>query len=120
MERMPSTVSEAAYDLALRPIEQQEKRLGEIRTRGGTLVAAASIAASVLGAQAARTGELELLGAAAIVAYVICVLAALYVLLPHQLVLEFRGSVLYSAAVIALGVEIVLWTLSLGDTLQGT
>jgi hypothetical protein len=119
-------------------------------------VAAASIAASVLGAQAARTGKLEMLAALAIVAYVCCVLATLYVLLPHRLVLEFRGSVLldtaakadaspdqalsaaagwiddfheqnrgelerlgrwYSVAVIAVGVEIVLWTLSLGDSL---
>jgi hypothetical protein len=153
---MPATIAEAAYDLALRAIEQQERRLNELRSRGGTLVAAASIAASVLGAQAVRTGRLELVAALAIVAYVGCVLATLYVLLPHRLVLEFRGSVLfeaaretgatdeealrtaaewiedfhevnrdelarlgrwYSAAVVAVGVEIVLWTISVGDTL---
>lgn len=145
-----------ALDLALRAIDRQEKRLDEIRGRGGTLVAAASIAASVLGAQAARSGTLEPLGALAIVAYVACVLATLYVLLPHSLVLEFRGSVLfelaeqvdataeeatrtaaawieefheenrdqlaklsrwYSVAVVAAGIEIVLWTVSFGDTL---
>ena len=65
---MPASVAEAAFDLALRAIERQEKRLNELRSRGGTLVAAASIAASVLGAQAARTGKLEL-AASAIVAY---------------------------------------------------
>lgn len=153
---MPATIAEAAYDLALRAIEQQERRLNELRGRGGTLVAAASIAASVLGAQAVRTGSLEALAALAIVAYVCCVLSTLYVLLPHKLVLEFRGCVLfefaraadasddealrtaadwieefhesnrdelarlgrwYSAAVIAVGIEIVLWTISVGDNL---
>lgn len=153
---MGRTTADVALDLALKAIDRQEKRLDELRGRGGTLVAAASIAASVLGAQASRSGSLEPLAALAIVAYLGCVLATLYVLLPHSLVLEFRGSVLfelaeeadasseeatraaamwieefheqnrdqlaqlsrwYSAAVIAVGIEIVLWTLSFGDTL---
>lgn len=151
---MPRSVADTAYDLALRAIEQQERRLHELRSRSGTLVAAASLAASVLGAQAARSGQLETLAGVAIVAYLCCVLAALYLLLPHRLVLEFRGSVLadlateagaeadeatrvaaqwiegfhehnrgvlrrlsawYSAALIAVGAEVVLWTVSLTD-----
>jgi hypothetical protein len=92
----------------------------------------------------------------AIVAYVACVGAAVYVLLPHELVLEFRGSVVneleyergggldaayeavtewleefhesnagtlrglgrwYTIACAALGAEVLLWTLSITDTL---
>lgn len=116
-------------------------------------VLAASIAASVLGSQAARTGTLEPLAGLAVVAYLCCVGASLYVLMPHRLVLEFRGSVLfdaasdagadeeealrtatgwiehfheknrdelaklgrwYTAAVLSVGVEIALWTVSIG------
>lgn len=92
MPEMLASVAEAAYELALRAIEQQEKRLAELRSRSGTLLAAASIAASVLGAQVARSGSLEPFAALAILAYVGCVLATLYVLAEHRLVLEFRGS----------------------------
>lgn len=155
---MPDSVGEAAYDLALRAIEQQERRLNELRSRTGTLIAAASVAASFLGSQAARAEELDVAGGLAVVGYLICVVAALYVLLPHRLVLEFRGSAMLQAAdavdgasveevlrvasgwierfheanrdelqrmarwftiaCAGLGIEIVLWTVSLSDRLS--
>ena len=155
---MPESIAEAAYELALRAIDQQERRLNELRSRTGTLIAAASVAASFLGAQAARSSDLDLAGGLAVVGYLVCVGAALYVLLPHRLVLEFRGSALLNAvaevdhvtveealraasgwierfhernrgelqhlsrwftvACAGLGFEIVLWIVSLGDTLS--
>jgi hypothetical protein len=95
---MPDSIAEAAYELALRAIDQQERRLNELRARTGTLIAGASVAASFLGGQAARTSDLDLAGGLAVVGYLVCVASALYVLLPHRLVLEFRGSVMLKAA----------------------
>jgi hypothetical protein len=45
---MPSTASETCYDFALRAIEEPEREVAGIRTRTGTLVAAAAITATVL------------------------------------------------------------------------
>jgi hypothetical protein len=59
-----------------------------------------------------RDGRLDGYGLAAIAAYLGCFVTSLYVLLPHELVLEFRGSV-----AVLLGLEIVLWTASYGDRL---
>ena len=91
-------MAEAAYDLSLKAVEEQESRLTDLRSRTGTLLAAASLAASFLGGQSIRTGELQLLGVLAIIAYAICVGACIKVLLPHRLVFSFRGSVLLHAA----------------------
>jgi hypothetical protein len=38
-----------SYDLALRALDQQERLLDELRARAGTLLAAASLALSLLG-----------------------------------------------------------------------
>ena len=45
---MPSTASETFYDLAIRAIEEQEREVAGLRTRTGTIVAAAAITATVL------------------------------------------------------------------------
>jgi hypothetical protein len=45
---MASTPSEIFYDLALRALEEQERDLVSLRSRTGTIVAAAAIAATVL------------------------------------------------------------------------
>ena len=95
---MPASLAEAGYELSLKAVEEQESRLADLRGRTGTLLAAASLAASFLGGQSIRAGDLELLGAVAIVAYLGCVGACIKVLLPHRLVFSFRGSVLLQAA----------------------
>jgi hypothetical protein len=98
VEGVPASLAEAGYDLSLKAVEEQESRLADLRSRTGTLPAAASLAASFLGGQSIRTGELRFLGVLAIVAYVACVAACIKVLLPHRLVFSFRGSVLVRAA----------------------
>jgi hypothetical protein len=95
---MPSSVAELGYELSLKAIEEQESRLADIRGRTGTLLAAASLAASFLGGQSIGAGDLSTLGVLALVAYVACVGACIKVLLSHRLVLAFRGSVLVDAA----------------------
>ena len=45
---MPSATSETFYDLAIRAVEEQDRELNSLRTRTGTILAAATIAATVL------------------------------------------------------------------------
>jgi hypothetical protein len=46
---MPTTASETLYDLALRALGEQEREVDSLRTRTGTIVAAAAVAATLLG-----------------------------------------------------------------------
>jgi hypothetical protein len=151
-----ASIVEIAYALSLASVEQQEKRVNELRSRGGTLMAAAAIAASVLGSQASGAEALDVLGTLAVIAFVLAVFCVGFVIWPHRLVLEFRGSVLvdvmeetnatpeeallavigwvedfhqqnrrvlarmsnvYAVACASVGVEIILWTLSVTGTL---
>lgn len=95
---MPTSIAEAGYELSQNAISEQNERLGELRGRTATLLAAASLAASFLGGQSIRAGDLGLLGVLALVAYLVCVSACITVLLPHRLVFAFRGSTLIEAA----------------------
>ncbi|HTE64404.1 MAG TPA: hypothetical protein VK631_28880 [Solirubrobacteraceae bacterium] len=56
-------------------MSEQEKRLADLRSRAGTILAAASIAGSFL---ATKNGNVDTTAALAIVAYVLCVGTALY------------------------------------------
>lgn len=151
---MPASVSELAYDLSRDALREQERRLGDLRSRAGTLLAAASIAGSFL---AAQHGSLDAATVLAVLAYVCCAGSAVFVLLPHTLTLEFRGSIVsdlarslgtsdveramegvtewledfhednrgkldtlgrwYAASCGFLGVEVLLWTLTLTGSL---
>jgi hypothetical protein len=72
-------LEELAYTTALRALDKQEQVLGEVRSRTATLVAAASIAASLL----ARPAQHQVWWrAGALIAFVVAVAAALYVVLP--------------------------------------
>lgn len=147
------SVQHLAFELSRGSLGEQEKRLSDLRARAGTVLASASIAGSFL---ATKHGEIDTTAAMAIVANIASVAAAIYVLLPHELVLEFRGSVVsatdrefgggldaaldavtvwleefhernrakldilarwFTASCVALGAEVVLWTLSVTGTL---
>jgi hypothetical protein len=84
-----------AYQLSRSMLERQERVMNELRARTGVLLAASSIAASFLGAQAAR-GDTGILTFLAVGMFVISVGAATYVLLPKSnLIFSVRGSVLF-------------------------
>lgn len=84
-----------AVDMARAAITDQATQLTDLRSRTGTLLAAASIAGTFAGA---THGSIDTLAAFALFAYVCNLGACIYVLLPiHELVLEFRGTVLLSA-----------------------
>ena len=95
---MPSSIAEAGYELSRNAIDEQNERLGELRGRTATLLATASLAASFLGGQSIRAGDLGVVGVLAMVAYLACVGACITVLLPHRLVFSFRGSTLIETA----------------------
>jgi hypothetical protein len=95
---MPSSIVEAGYELSQNAISEQNERLSDLRGRTATLLAAASLAASFLGGQSIRSGDLGMLGAFALIAYLVCVGACITVLLPHRLVFSFRGSTFIETA----------------------
>ena len=95
---MPTSIAEAGYELSQSAISEQNERLSELRGRAGTLLAAASLAASFLGGQAIRAGDISVLGGFAVAAYLLCLAAFIKVLLPHRLVFSFRGSTLIEVA----------------------
>lgn len=73
---MPSSIAEAGYKLSQAAINEQNERLGELRGRAATLLAAASIAASFLGGQSIRAGDLGVVSVLAVIAYLVCVVRA--------------------------------------------
>jgi hypothetical protein len=80
-----------AYELSRSAVNDQAHRLSDLRTRAGTLLAAASISGSFLGV---THGTLDTVAVLALIAYLVSVGAAIYTLMPHLLKTEFRGSVL--------------------------
>ena len=88
---MVSDTSKLALDLSRSAVNDQATRLSDLRSRAGTLLAAASIAGSFSGV---THGEIDTAAAAALVAYVSSVGACIFVLMPHSLSTEFRGGIL--------------------------
>jgi hypothetical protein len=85
-----------AYEAAVRALDKQEKVLEELRARTGILLAASSLAASLLGARA--FGDLHPLSliAVALGAFAGSLGASLYVLLPREgFVFALKGPALY-------------------------
>jgi hypothetical protein len=88
-------LAELALQLSLRTLTQQEEVLKEMRSRTGTLIAAASLAASFLGAQVASRGALDTLSTLALVAFACTISASIWILLPKgALAFELRGTAL--------------------------
>jgi hypothetical protein len=78
------------YELALRSLDQQERELSELRSRTNTVIAAAAVIASFLGAAAIR--EHDGLTALAFLALAVLVITgglSLYVLWPRELRFAF-------------------------------
>jgi hypothetical protein len=86
-----SDTMKLALELSRSAVQDQADRLSDLRTRAGTLLAAASISGSFLGV---THGTLDTVAILALVAYLVSVGAAIYTLLPHKLSTEFRGTVL--------------------------
>jgi hypothetical protein len=76
-------LAELAYTLSLRTLGQQEASLNELRARTGTLLAAAALVASFLGATAIARDGFDVWTACALIALVASVVFAARVLLPQ-------------------------------------
>jgi hypothetical protein len=87
---MADSIAQLSFELSAKALEEQERTLAGLRACAGTVIASGSVAASFLGS-AARRGLLDALGALAMVAFVICLGSAIWVLMPHDLVFAFQG-----------------------------
>jgi hypothetical protein len=73
-------------------LAEQERAVTNLRTRAGTVVAAASISGSFLGARSEHT--LDAWAVLALIAVALCLACAIWILLPHEMVFAFRGDAL--------------------------
>jgi hypothetical protein len=87
---MAVSIEEPSYQPTADALAEQERSLSGLRTRAGTVLAAASISGSFLGAKA-NHGSLDVFAALALGAFVLCLARAIWILLPHHLVFAFRA-----------------------------
>ena len=79
------TLGELSYQAAVRALDLQERSLDQLRSRAGTVLAAASLTASFLGAQTIQhQSTLGAVGVLALIALAISIVSCLYVLLPKE------------------------------------
>lgn len=90
-----SNLEQIAYDNALRALDKQEKVLEDLRARTGMLLAAASLAVSLLGNNAFQGSRPVLVVVIALAAFVLTFATSLFVLLPRQFVFTLEGVRVY-------------------------
>ena len=90
---MAESIEQLSFELTANALAEQERALSGLRARAGTVLAAASIAGSFLGAKTGH-GSLGAWGVLAMISFALCVGSAIWVLLPHALVFAFRGEAL--------------------------
>lgn len=81
---MAAELEVLAYQAAVGALASQERALGELRQRAGTVLAAAPISGSFLGAQALTRHGLHIVAVLALIALAGSVLISLLVLLPRE------------------------------------
>ncbi len=81
---MAGEFEKLAYEAALRGLDKQEGLLKELRTRTGVLLAASSLAASFLGQQAFQHPSPRVLATAALIAFVVSIVASVSILMPKE------------------------------------
>jgi hypothetical protein len=87
------SIEQLSYELTASALAEQERAVSALRARAGTILAAASIAGSFLGTKVSH-GSIDGLAIAALIAFVLCLGSAVWVLLPHEFVFAFRGQAL--------------------------
>jgi hypothetical protein len=87
------SIEQFSFELTASAPAEQERALSALRARAGTVLAAASIAGSFLGAKTSHS-SLGVLGVLAMVSFALCVASAMWTLLPHAFVFAFRGRTL--------------------------
>jgi len=92
-----ASIEELSFQLTAEALAEQERAVNALRTRAGTVIAAASISGSFLGAKV-NHGSLDAWAILALLAFVLCLGCAIWVLLPHELVFAFRGEALLAVS----------------------
>jgi hypothetical protein len=87
------SIEQLSFELTASALAEQERALSGLRTRAGTVLAAASIAGSFLGTKTSH-GSLDVWGILAMVSFVLCLGSVIWVLLSHAFVFAFRGEAL--------------------------
>jgi len=95
--RVAASIEELSFQLTAEALAEQERAVNALRTRPGTVIAAASISGSFLGAKV-NHGSLDAWAILALLAFVLCLGCAIWVLLPHELVFAFRGEALLAVS----------------------
>lgn len=90
-----SVLEQIAYDNAIRALDKQEKVLEELRARTGVLLAAASLAVSLLGGRAFDDHGPVVLLVVALAAFVLSFAMSLIVLWPRRFVFDIDGPLVY-------------------------
>jgi len=89
-------LEQLAFEAAMRSLERQERMLEELRSRTGLLIAASALAASFLGQTAFRHPQPRGLALASLAAFIVSIVASVYVLLPKKdLIFVQSGKGLY-------------------------
>lgn len=92
-----TSVEELIHATASRALDQQERQVSELRARTGTLLAAAALAASFLGANALQRDGITPLAVAAVLALVLALGLCLSVLVPHTMIFALDARELHDA-----------------------
>jgi len=90
-----SGLEQIAYDNAIRALDKQEKLVEDLRARTGVLLAAASLAVSLLGGRAFADDRPVPLVVAALAALVLAFAGSLLVLMPRAFVFAVAGPPVY-------------------------
>jgi hypothetical protein len=72
-------------------LSEQERAVSNLRASAGTILGAASIAASLVAARVS-SGSLAVWALLATISYALCFASAIWVVLPRELVLSFGGA----------------------------
>lgn len=94
---MAESIEQLSFELTANALSELERALSGLRTCAGTVLGAASVAGSFLGARASH-GSLELQAILAMVSFAMCVGCAIWVLLPHDFALAGGGEELLAAS----------------------
>jgi hypothetical protein len=84
------SIEQLSFELSANELTEQERALAGLKTCAGTVVGAASIAGSFLGAKTSH-GSVDAWAILALVSFAVCFGCAVWVLLPHYLVLSVGG-----------------------------
>ncbi|MFI4991493.1 MAG: hypothetical protein ACHQHO_11350 [Solirubrobacterales bacterium] len=87
---MDDSIERLSFELTTRTLAEQERTLSSMRSTAGTVLGAASIAGSFLGARIGGHPP-DLWAVLATIAFVLCSGCAIWVLIPRDLVLSFGG-----------------------------